>query len=140
MAVDSSSAENQMTPSSIASIIGVREIITEVVRRIGLVVTMKQHTYVIEIAIDNSINMTVLECNVLPATSQDEILRMIEDDVEFLTKEEIVVYLRMTIWILNRVHSGIRIDGVTFIYNSALSMDAISLLNLCTDILHHCQS
>ena len=57
----------------------------------------------LEIAIDNSINMTILECNVRPRISREEILQMIEDDVESLTKEEIIVYLRMTIWILNKV-------------------------------------
>lgn len=123
MAVDSS------------SIIGVREIITALVRRIGLVITMKSDLCMIEIAIDNSINMIVLECNILPIVLREEILNMIEDDVEILTQEEIGVYLRMTLWILNKVHSSI--DGVIFIYNNTSNIEATDLLDLCTDILRH---
>ncbi len=121
------------------SIIGVREIITELVRRVGLVITIGQDTYMLEIAIDNSINMTILECNVMPMISREEILQMIEDDVESLTKEEIIVYLRMMIWILNKVLSVRDNHEVTFVYNSPFSIDEISLLNLCTDILNCCQ-
>lgn len=122
------------------SIIGVREIITELVRRVGLVITIEQDIYMLEIAIDNSINMTILECNVRPRISREEILQMIEDDVESLTKEEIIVYLRMTIWILNKVRITGEMTNETFSYGSVSNIDATSLLTLCTDILNYCLS
>lgn len=122
------------------SIIGVREIITELVRRVGLVITIEQDIYMLEIAIDNSINMTILECNVRPRVSREEILQMIEDDVESLTKEEIIVYLRMTIWILNKVRITGEMTNETFSYGSVSNIDATSLLTLCTDILNYCLS
>ncbi len=113
------------------SISGVREIITELVRRVGLVITIEQDIYMLEIAIDNSINMTILECNVRPRISREEILQMIEDDVESLTKEEIIVYLRMTIWILNKVRITGEMTNETFSYGSVSNIDATSLLTLC---------
>lgn len=122
------------------SIIGVREIITELVRRVGLVITIEQDIYMLEIAIDNSINMTILECNVRPRISREEILQMIEDDVESLTKEEIIVYLRMTIWILKKVRITGEMTNETFSYGSVSNIDATSLLTLCTDILNYCLS
>jgi hypothetical protein len=126
-------------------ILGVRECFNKLIRKVGLIIldTNKQHTYLLEVSIDNSVHIQHLDCSVLNEDAFDKVRDILEPGVEYLTTAEIKVYLRMILWIIANVSPQSNqsrrrnVDTIiSYSYNQELVLPIKDLTLICQQILY----